>query len=161
MRITEASEREVEAFVWNAEDRQFFLDRLRRRGPKGGQVFLAIEDGRAVGYVYLRLQTAEEFKLRLFLTRAPLLERLRVREGRRLNGIGRLLVAMAEATAWERRRRRIALGVVETRPEPIPFYERLGYAEWRFGTIRTHGYGRPSAIERCRVFVKKLTPPTA
>ncbi|MBU2662446.1 GNAT family N-acetyltransferase [Actinoplanes bogorensis] len=161
MRIAEANERDVEQFVRNEQDRTFFLDRLRHPGFRGGRVFLAIEGNRAVGYVYLRLETAEEFKLRFFLRRAPLLEKLRVDKDQQGRGVGRLLVGMAEATAWAHRRRRIALGVVVENPEPIGFYQRLGYAEWRHGLIKAYKNGPKSEIELCRVFVKKLTPPTS
>ncbi|MBM2623108.1 GNAT family N-acetyltransferase [Actinoplanes sp. LDG1-06] len=168
VRITEANEQDVEKFVRDEDDRDFFLDRLRRRGAQGGRVFLAIDGDRAVGYVYLRLETAEELKLRLLLNKAPLLERLRVERENRLQGIGRMLVTMAEATAWVHRRRQVALGVVVARKpkspvptSPIGFYRKLGYSEWRFGRIKTYKDGRKSEIEYCRVFVKKLTPPTA
>jgi GNAT superfamily N-acetyltransferase len=160
VRIEVATVHDVLRFVTVPEDREFFLARLRRGGRRRGHVFIAFAGDRPVGYVYLRLESAEELKLRLLLTGTPLIERLRVVPEFRHKGVGRLLVARAEEGARLDHRRRIALGVDESRPDPIAFYLRLGYAEWSHGRVRTFKEaGRRREIEYCRVFVKKLGPP--
>jgi GNAT superfamily N-acetyltransferase len=164
VRIEVASEQDVEKFVASEADRRFFLARLRRRGRRG-EVFIAFDGARPVGYVYLRLEAAEEPKLRWRLARTPLLERLRVVPDVRAQGVGRELVAAAEESARRHRRRRIALGVAEEEPEPVGFYLRLGYAEWPHGRVRTFreagppGGRRKREVEYCRVFVKDLLSP--
>jgi GNAT superfamily N-acetyltransferase len=162
VRIETAKKKDVLDRVTEEADRRFFLDRLRRRGFRRGQVYLAYDGSTPVGYVYLRLEEAEEAQLRGGLPGTPLLERLRVLPGYRRKGIGRELVAAAEEGARRKRRRRIALGVDEHEPDPIGFYLRIGYREWPHGLVETFKEERRDdgtwtrRTEYCRIFVKEL-----
>ncbi|WP_433296453.1 GNAT family N-acetyltransferase [Actinoplanes sp. CA-030573] len=162
MRIETATRKEVLECVTDEADRRFFSDRLRRRALRRGRVYLAFDGSLVVGYVYLRLEDAEEADLRDRLPRTPLLQRLRVFPGYRRQGIGRELVAAAEEGARRKRRRSIALGVDEDEAEPIGFYLRIGYREWPHGLVETFKEERRDdgtwtrKTEYCRIFVKDL-----
>lgn len=148
--------------IASPQDRWFFLDRLDR-GPASGRAFLAFVGPDAVGYVYLRLEAAEEAELRQWLPRTPLIQRLRVLDRFQRRGYGRELVATVEEEARREGRHRIALGVDEHQPDPIDFYLHIGYEQWPGAPIETfREVVRPDGRrerrpEFCRIFFKDLS----
>jgi GNAT superfamily N-acetyltransferase len=166
-RIEQATEQDVLSVVTTLVDRRYLVERMRRPRFHRGRVFIAYTEAespaetRAVGYVYLRLERAEEPELRRKLPWVPILEKLRVFDDFRHQGYGRQLVAAAEEYARRRGRRRIALGIAMDNDAAVPFYHRLGYQEWSEGPIKTFREVLRNGSwvrddELCRVFVKVL-----
>ncbi|MGH8791301.1 MAG: GNAT family N-acetyltransferase [Stackebrandtia sp.] len=138
---------------------------VERHRADRGKLFVAVVDELPIGQVYVSLEDAVEPDLRRHFPQAAVIERLEVRKGFRNLGVaGRLMDAAEDFIRrgkHDRDRFRVILGVNVDNPDPIPLYERRGYAEWLSDAsglprrVDTHRIdGEP---ERCRVFVKDLT----
>jgi ribosomal protein S18 acetylase RimI-like enzyme len=94
-----------------------------------GEVWVAEQDGRVIGFVVLRPQDA-----------ALLLENVAVAPAYQRLGAGRGLIAFAEAQARLLKLPAVELYTNEHMVENIAYYPRLGYVE--SGRRRQDGYGR-------------------
>lgn len=95
------------------------------RGPDTA-ILLAEDAGNMLGFIHLALRTTPE--LPLFVPRRfALVENLIVAERARRRGVGRALMAEAEAWAHGRGVDSVELTVYEINDEAVAFYRALGY----------------------------------
>src|SRR4051812_9596947 len=92
----------------------YFAERLVGQGERRGVLLTAWKHGRVIGDVYLRLDVAEEAKIRRFLPGVPFLTHLEVLKPYRNGGIGTNLIATAERHLRESGYGRVALAVEVT-----------------------------------------------
>ncbi len=105
-----------------------YVDRIGRRPApmdddyaekvRGADVFVAVEDGEIIGLVVLLV--AEDHLL---------VENIAIAPGRQGEGVGRALMAHAEAYANERRIPELRLYTNAAMTENLAFYPRIGYRE--------------------------------
>jgi GNAT superfamily N-acetyltransferase len=100
-------------------DQEEFLSRVRRQSHSGYELVGAFRGGRLVGVLGMRPVHT--------LVRGPHLhvDDIVVEETERKSGIGRALMAYAEADA---RSRGMGSVFLDARPEAIGFYETIGFA---------------------------------
>jgi GNAT superfamily N-acetyltransferase len=100
-------------------DQDEFLRRVRRQAHSGYELVGAFRDGRLVGVLGMRPVHT--------LVRGPHLhvDDIVVEEAERKSGIGRALMAYAEADARARGMNSVFL---DARPDAIGFYETVGFA---------------------------------
>ena len=105
--------------------------RLLARMPERVLLLVAVLEGRVVGTcaVHDGVSTAEG-------ARVAVLEDLVVAEGFRRMGIGRALLAAAEAHAWRRGARRLQLLADRTNRPALAFYARQGWESTQLVVLR-------------------------
>jgi ribosomal protein S18 acetylase RimI-like enzyme len=155
VRVRQATPEEISALIPDARDRSYFHRRVNRAGSEHGRVLVAFLDDVFAGHIYVRFHAATERKIRLLLPGVPLLQRLKVLPQFQRQGVGETLVREAIALLRELKTYdRVALGVAETNEPALQLYTKLGFADWKHGTVLTHDdAGRP---EQCQVWVKEL-----
>jgi GNAT superfamily N-acetyltransferase len=138
----------------------YFAERLAGQRERRGVLFTAWKHGRPIGDVYVRLEVAEEAKIRRFLPGVPFLTHLEVLEPHRNRGIGRGLIATAENYLRSTGYGRVALAVDVTNVHAARLYRRLGYLGWSHGRVvcRAVSDGPTAREEWCDVLVKRLRP---
>jgi GNAT superfamily N-acetyltransferase len=140
----------------------FFTDRLARQQDGRGVLLVAWLDDRPVGDVYLALEPADVPQVRRHLPGVPQLIHLEVVGPLQRRGIGTALLHAAEDTARRLGYEQITLAVGVDNPGARRLYERLGYVDWRHGTIVASWQerdrdGPPVTVsETCDVLVKRL-----
>ena len=115
--------------------RHFFDDCLARQRGGDGVLLVAWLDGRPVGDVFLAPDPADEPEVRRWLPGVPRLVHLEVDGRLWRRGIGTALIQAGEDTARRLGHRRLALGVALDNAGARRLYERLGYADWGYGTV--------------------------
>jgi len=104
-----------------------FLD--RRLADPGREVLVAVVDGRVIGMVDVTIDEApDDGSVELAVPTADI--GISVLEGWRGAGIGRALMAAAEASARARGARRIVLDMAAANLDALRFYHDLGYVEY-------------------------------
>ncbi|GAA1691427.1 hypothetical protein GCM10009765_46050 [Fodinicola feengrottensis] len=136
-------------------------DRLERHEADRGELLIALIAGRPVGHIYLWREDAEEPELREHLPAVPLIMNLWVSDDHRRQGIGKELVARAEADLSGAGHREVALGVHPDNTDAIKLYLSLGYEQWGYGQIATCKEPARAGKERfandiCEIYVKRL-----
>ncbi|MER7280261.1 GNAT family N-acetyltransferase [Dactylosporangium sp. NPDC000244] len=139
----------------------YFAQRLARQ-PGLGILLVAERAAAVVGSAFLRLAPAEEWQLREWLPKVPVLSHVEVAPDYRGNGVGTAIIQAAESEARARQRHRIVLGVRPGDRAAYSRYERLGYADWGRGRINAlvveyddEGV-RSVGTEPCLIMIKSL-----
>jgi GNAT superfamily N-acetyltransferase len=145
-----ATASDLPALVDAMQQAEFFTDRLARQAMGNGVLLVAWLGRRPVGNVYLWLESAEERELREHLPDVPLITHLEVLPDHRNRRIGTSILEEAERLLRARGHARVALGVDVENHRAARLYERLGYCEWPYPTVRT-------SRDTFRVLVKALT----
>nr|BFE64910.1 hypothetical protein GCM10020063_094360 [Dactylosporangium thailandense] len=150
--------RRVAAF----EQRRYFARCLARQFELGILLAAVTAEEAIVASTYLRLAPAEEWQLREWLPKVPVLSHVEVAPDYRGNGVGTAIIQAAEAEARARQRHRIVLGVRPGDRAAYGRYERLGYADWGRGRINAlvveyddEGV-RSVGTEPCLIMIKNL-----
>jgi ribosomal protein S18 acetylase RimI-like enzyme len=144
------------------EQELYLRDRIRRSDL--GSLLVARLDDEPVAIVYLRFAAAEEWQLRHWLPRTPVLSHLQVLAEYRRRGVATEIMAAAENFVRRRGRTRIALGVNLDNEVAYGLYRQLGYREWDREIINTFVEhfapdGRKTyELEKCHIMVKELSP---
>jgi GNAT superfamily N-acetyltransferase len=142
--------------------RHYFTDHLARQRAGRGVLLVAWLDGRPVGDVFLAWEPADVPQVRRQLPGVPQLSHLEVLGPLQRRGIGTALIGAAEDTARRLGHGQITLAVGVDNPDARRLYERLGYVDWRHGTIVASWQerdrdGPPVTVsETCDVLVKRL-----
>jgi GNAT superfamily N-acetyltransferase len=140
----------------------FFTDHLARQQDGRGVLLVAWLDGRPVGDVYLAWEPADVPQVRRHLPGVPQLIHLEVLGPLQRRGIGTALLRAAEDTARQLGHEQLTLAVGVDNPDARRLYQRLGYVDWRHGTIvatwqERDRDGPPVTVsETCDVLVKRL-----
>jgi GNAT superfamily N-acetyltransferase len=96
------------------------IDRVREYyGERGGGFWVAVRGGTLVGMFGLERTDDDTFELR----------RMYVRRAARRTGLGRRLLALAEAAAAEKGARRLTLSTSELQTAALSLYRAAGYRE--------------------------------
>jgi GNAT superfamily N-acetyltransferase len=162
VQIRAGADAELPALVVALGQRPFFADRLARQHEQRGVLLVAWLGDRPVGDVYLLREPADVPKVRRYLPGVPQLEHLEVVGPLQRRGIGTALIHAGEDTARRLGDEQIALGVGLANVDARRLYERLGYVDWRYGTIvatwqERDRDGPPVTVsETCDVLVKRL-----
>jgi GNAT superfamily N-acetyltransferase len=160
--IRPGSEADLAALVAVLGGRHFFTDHLARQQAGRGVLLVAWLDGRPVGDVYLACEPADVPRVRRLLAGVPQLSHLEVVGPLQRRGIGTALIGAAEETARRLGHEWLALAVGVDNPDARRLYQRLGYADWRHGTVVVTWVDRDrdgppgSESEVCDVLVKRL-----
>jgi len=162
MNVEQATYADIARLPETLGNAQFFVDRFDRQKDGKGQLFIAWEDAKPVGVVYLWLEPAEEFYIRKYLKDVPLLTHLEVLPEYRKRGIGTELIAALETYLVELGHSKVALAVRDDNRLAADLYKRLDYVDWGHGkqicfADASHPDGCPTAEpEVCYVMVKQL-----
>ena len=106
----------------------------RWMGEGSGRLFIAERDGRAVGYLMLRVGNAAATWA--VDDRVGEVETLAVLEGERSSGVGGALMDNAIAAVEAEGVRALGVGVVHTNVDAIRFYERAGFQPFYVQMLR-------------------------
>jgi GNAT superfamily N-acetyltransferase len=160
--IRPGSEADLAALVAVLGQRHFFTDHLARQQDGRGVLLVAWLDGRPVGDVFVAYEPADVPQVRQQLPGVPQLIHLEVLGPLQRRGIGTALIRAAQDTARQLGHEQITLAVGLDNPDARRLYERLGYIDWRHGTIVASWQerdrdGPPVTVsETCHVLVKRL-----
>jgi GNAT superfamily N-acetyltransferase len=133
--IRPGSDADLAALVAALGQADFFTDHLARQHDGRGVLLVAWLDGRPVGDVYLSWEPADVPQVRQLLPGVPQLIHLEVVGPLQRRGTGTALIVAAEDTARRLGHEQITLAVGVDNPDARRLYERLGYVDWRQGTI--------------------------
>jgi GNAT superfamily N-acetyltransferase len=153
---------DLAALVAALGQRHFFTDHLARQQDGRGVLLVAWLGGRPVGDVFLAWEPADVPQVRRQLPGVPQLIHLEVLGPLQRRGIGTALIRAAEDSARQLGHKQITLAVGVDNPDARRLYERLGYVDWRHGTIvatwQEHDLDGPpvTVSETCDVLVKRL-----
>lgn len=153
--IRRACAGDLDGLVRALDQREFFVDRLRRQRVARGELITAWSGGEALGAVYLWLQRADEVEIREHLPGVPLLTHLEVAEPHRNQRIGTMLIKATEREVLDLGYTCLALAVELGNADAERLYHRSGYADWGHGPVRCEDeFG--GRTEVCNVLVKTL-----
>jgi ribosomal protein S18 acetylase RimI-like enzyme len=133
----QAWERQFEPSMPRPEDAAdgYLADMLKRCGASGRRVFVAEEDGVIAGFVCLmaRIEPDLDESTEPYAYVSDLV----VRAAYRGRGIGRRLMAVAEASARDAHVKRLKVGVLAANKSAFEFYRSGGFREYSVQLVKS------------------------